>query len=75
MTLNKFSKGLAGWEVPRSWDKMTGSEEGKEHLELVNEIRRKLEQYSKTGHPSPPVFNFHSLESGIILELSGSFGN
>ncbi|KAI3338804.1 hypothetical protein F4824DRAFT_499177 [Ustulina deusta] len=46
MTLNKFSKGLAGWEVPRSWDKMTGSEEGKEHLELVNEIRRKLEQYN-----------------------------
>ncbi|RYC61997.1 hypothetical protein CHU98_g4211 [Xylaria longipes] len=69
LTLDKFSKGLAGWEVPRSWDKMTGSEEGKEHLELVNEIRRKLEQYSKKGYYSPR-FKLSFLESGV-LELSG----
>ncbi|KAI1350286.1 hypothetical protein F5Y01DRAFT_315859 [Xylaria sp. FL0043] len=46
VTLNELSRGLNGWEVPRSWDKMTGCEEGKDCLQLVNEIRGKLEQYN-----------------------------
>ena len=44
-SFDDISKGLASWEVPRSWDRLN-SEEGKELLSLVNEIRVKLHQYS-----------------------------
>lgn len=46
-----------------------GSEEGKEHLELVNEIRLKPEQYSRSEtpyHPSP-TFDHRILGVGELL--------
>ncbi|KAI0974384.1 hypothetical protein F4678DRAFT_373349 [Xylaria arbuscula] len=71
MTLEHLHKGLAGWEVLRSWDKMTGSEEGKEHLAVVNEIRQKLEQYSKTAKYSP-IFKVSLPYSGPRSDTSST---
>jgi hypothetical protein len=51
---NDISKGLASWEVPRSWHKLH-TVEGKEHLRLVNEIKDKLEQYSTHTHLCLPI--------------------
>lgn len=62
-SLDNLCRGLTGWQVPRSWDRLTGSEEGMEELKLVTEIRQKLEQYSKYSYP----------QSALVMLLVVSF--
>ncbi|KXH56614.1 hypothetical protein CNYM01_10717 [Colletotrichum nymphaeae SA-01] len=48
-SLSDISKGLTSWQVPRSWDDLVRSEdgsEGSEQLQVVKEIRHKLEKYN-----------------------------
>lgn len=61
-TLSDMSRGLARWQVPRSWEKMAGSEEGKEHMEVVSEIQQKLEKYSM------PLHSHHDIYVGLTKD-------
>ncbi|KAI1462159.1 hypothetical protein F4805DRAFT_412270 [Annulohypoxylon moriforme] len=45
-SLDRMSRQLTGWTVPRSWNKMATSDEGRELLDLVTTIRERLEQYN-----------------------------
>lgn len=44
---NDVSKGTETWSSPRSWYYL--EKQGGEHLEVVEKIRGKLEEYSKSG--------------------------
>ena len=45
---NDISKGAEAWSSPRSWFYL--EKQGGEHLDVVKEIREKLEKYSESSH-------------------------